>query len=136
MSTRYTRMKITVRYKGLHRLSCLFRMVCVVLLFCAFHEVAAGGLAGQLPLHGDNCLYQTESNRPQWQDVGLQDILMVEGQSTVTAPTPARPQHDGAPQGCPHNLQNSICPQCVVDPPAPQKGGRRGSLYMWHTLRL
>ena len=90
----------------------------VVLLFFLSSEAFAQTPAPNTSSRSDNNLHQTHDNRPQWQDVGLKDILMVEGQSTVTAPNPVRPLHDGAGQGGSHGL---------VDPIA---------LYLWHFLRL
>ena len=61
----------------------------VVLLFFLASEAFAQTPAPNTSSRSDNNLHQTHDNRPQWQDVGLKDILMVEGQSTVTAPNPA-----------------------------------------------
>lgn len=39
-------------------------------------------------------IYGTD-NRPQWQDVGMRDVLAVTGGSTLTPPSMVRVAHDG-----------------------------------------
>ncbi len=49
----------------------------VVLLFFLASEAFAQTPAPNTSSRSDNNLHQTHDNRPQWQDVGLKDILMV-----------------------------------------------------------
>ena len=126
----------TTRRGIMHCLSIPLRFVCAAVLFSVAQQVSAINLAPCNPSRADYSLYQTESNRPQWQDVGLQDILMVDGQSTVTAPNHVRTAHDTGAQGClcSHMELNRTyhCDSVAVRP----NRQPRGSLYMWHFLRL
>ena len=108
----------------------------VVLLFFLSSEAFAQTPAPNTSSRSDNNLHQTHDNRPQWQDVGLKDILMVEGQSTVTAPNPVRPLHDGAGQGGSHGLVDPILHHRSALYAVSPKGTTRVSLYLWHFLRL
>ena len=111
-------------------------IACVVLLFSLVSEVFAHTTTPNTSSTTDYNLYQTHDDRPQWQDLGLKDILMVEGQSTVTAPNPVRPLHDGAGQGGSHGLVDPILHHRSTLYAVSPKGTTRVSLYLWHFLRL
>ena len=83
----------------------------------------------------DNCLSQTADNRPQWQDVGLQDILFAIGQPTVPAPNYVRLPYDYVtPQHCTILLPQYQSTGSKTGMPPGQL--RKSTLYLWHFLRL
>ena len=82
-----------------------------------------------------NCLSQTNDNRPQWQDVGLQDLLVTIGQPTVPTPSQVRPSHDYAAPFFGQSLSHQFkSVRSKTNVPAEREP--KGSLYLWHFLRL
>lgn len=55
------------------------------------------GVRAQAPQEPATTLSQTEPQRPEWQDVGLHDLLMSGGQSALTLPTAHRTPHQPSP---------------------------------------
>lgn len=89
------------------------------------------------PNHFDptNCLSQTANNRPQWEDVGLHDILFAIGQPTVPAPNHVRLPYDYAPSSHYQFLLPHLS-QLPTKTGMTPKHKPKGSLYLWHFLRL
>lgn len=86
-------------------------------------------------LNSNTFLTQTTNDRPQWQDLGLQDILISIGQPHVPTPSCIRPTHEASSLHHSHfSLSHKkplsfITSDTIVHEP-------KGSLYLWHILRL
>ena len=86
------------------------------------------------------------SNRPQWSDLGMENILAVNGQSTVAPPSPVRLASNGRRvQGCnshssgvnPTVSERAACNYCSVQrTPRFRTVWTRGYLYIIRCLRL
>ena len=113
----------------------LRRMVCLFFLLVALQNAHCQTASATDFNNPANCLSQTDDNRPQWQDVGLQDILFVIGQPTVPAPNTVR-----LPYGYTPSMHLPVLLPGQQGHPAktgvPPDHEPKSSLYMWHFLRL
>ena len=110
-------------------------MGCLLVLLLVIQGAQSQPLPSSNQFDPNNCLSQTADNRPQWDDVGLHDILFAIGQPTVPAPNYVRLPYDYAPPthcSIPrHYMALLSCGERV-----PPRHEPKGSLYLWHFLRL
>lgn len=84
-----------------HRLIAL--LLCLVVTQGQCVALKSDGIVGaanhKVP-NGKAAIGHTSDDLPQWEDFGMENVLVVGGQPTVTAPVSARPAHEnGSPFG-------------------------------------
>ena len=105
-------------------------------------ERHAGDIPGSAVLQS----IDQNSNRPQWSDIGMEDILAVSGQSTVAPPSPVRLASNGRRLQGGHSHSSAVSPTVsereaygygsVQHSPRFRTVWTRGYLYIIRCLRL
>ena len=110
----------------------------IVLFLCLAgiqgHSFANTNTSGSAAQENTATIDRTRDNIPQWEDLGMENLLVVGSQPTVTAPTPMRLSHDnGSPLGRAAATQNRMRHSVVERDALPH---RAQPDYIYHLLCL